>query len=226
MTPNAIIFDTIRPWLDAKGYTPDRVAALDAAIERRVTGKAGVVPATGITPRILGEIVSHEAIVPEAYKDSVGVWTWGVGVTTASGHAVDRYKDNPQAIGKCLEVYAWLLREKYLPDVLAAFKGRELSEAQLCAALSFHYNTGAIKHADWVTSWLEGKPTTAMNEIMNWRSPPEILERRGKERDLFFHGRWSGDGKATVFDVRKPSYSPNWGSARRVDITAELETLA
>lgn len=178
-----------------------------------------------LTIKTLGEIVSHEAIVQEAYKDSVGVWTWGVGVTTKSGHAVERYKDNPQPIKKCLDVYAWLLREKYLPDVQAAFAGRELSEAQLCAALSFHYNTGAIKRADWVESWLAGKVETARTEFMNYRKPPEIIERREKERDLFFDGEWTGDGKVTVFQVRKPSYTPNWGSAKRIDITADLQGI-
>lgn len=32
-----IIFETVRPWLDAKGFTPDRIAALDAAIAGKVT---------------------------------------------------------------------------------------------------------------------------------------------------------------------------------------------
>jgi lysozyme family protein len=31
-----IIFETVRPWLDAKGFTPDRIAALDAAIAGKV----------------------------------------------------------------------------------------------------------------------------------------------------------------------------------------------
>lgn len=31
------VFDTVRPWLDAKGFTPDRIAALDAAIAGEVT---------------------------------------------------------------------------------------------------------------------------------------------------------------------------------------------
>ena len=32
MTDNRAIFDTLRPWLDPQGYTPARIAALDAAI--------------------------------------------------------------------------------------------------------------------------------------------------------------------------------------------------
>ena len=71
-----------------------------------------------LTPRILGEILQHEGLAREAYRDSVGVWTWSVGITDASGHKVARYRDNPQTIGRCLEVFVWLLETRYLPAVL------------------------------------------------------------------------------------------------------------
>lgn len=175
-----------------------------------------------ITVKCMQEIIDHEAIICEAYKDSVGVWTWGVGVTTRSGHAVERYKDNPQPVSKVITIFEWLLREKYAPDVIAAFKGRDLTEAQFTAALSFHYNTGAIRKASWVKSWMAGNVAQARLEIMNYRKPTEIIPRRTKERDLFFDGKWSGTGKATIYQVRKPSYQPSWSSAKRVDITADL----
>jgi hypothetical protein len=44
---NKVIFETVRPWLDAKGFTPERIAALDRAIAERV----GVVAATIPAPR-------------------------------------------------------------------------------------------------------------------------------------------------------------------------------
>ncbi len=47
-------------------------------------------------------------------------------------------------------VYLWLLREKYLPAVLAAFGPHDPTEAQFGAALSFHWNTGATTKADLV----------------------------------------------------------------------------
>lgn len=176
-----------------------------------------------ITERAALELVAHEAIVPEAYRDSVGVWTWGVGVTDASGHAVMRYKDNPQSIADCLRVYVWLLREKYAPAVVAAFKGRALTENQFAAALSFHYNTGAIGRATWVKSFLAGDMVTARAQFLEWKKPAEIIERRKKEAALFFDGVWSANGMATVYPVRKPSYSPDWGGAKRVDIRAAMK---
>lgn len=173
--------------------------------------------------RSLIEIVSHEGIVLEAYKDSVGIWTWGVGVTDASGHKVGRYKDNPQSIKKVLDIYKWLLKNQYLPDVLEAFKGYTLTESQLASALSFHYNTGAIKRASWVKSFLKGDTSKAKREFMNWRSPKEIIKRREAERDLFFDNKWTNNGTATVYtQVNKPSYSPKWSSAKKINLEEEL----
>jgi lysozyme len=178
-----------------------------------------------ITARIANELISHESIVAEAYKDSKGIWTWGVGVTNASGHEVHpRYLDKPQDIRKCLEVYIWLLTQKYLPPVVRAFN-RPLSEAELGAALSFHYNTGAIGKASWVKLVNAGETAKARVAFMLYNKPHEIIERREKERDLFFKGEWSGDGKVNVYPVRRPSYAPNWAKCQRVDVTAEIEGL-
>jgi lysozyme len=223
------IFEAVRQLRRGEGFTLEEVRLLDAAIDQAF-GIAAPAPAPlvshlSLTPKVALELIGHEAIVPEAYKDSVGVWTWGIGVTNASGHSVDRYKDNPQPIERCLEVYLWLLRAKYIPAVVKAFEGFTLTEAQFAAALSFHYNTGAIARAGWVKKFKAGDMAGGRLAFMEWRKPPEIIERRQKECDLFFDGRWSQDGKATVYDVRKPSYSPNWKTARRVDVSAALMRL-
>ena len=179
-----------------------------------------------LTRKTAHEIISHEAIVREAYKDSKGIWTWGIGVTNASGHTVDpRYVDNPQSIKKCLEVYIWLLKLKYIPDVVDAFDGHMLTEAQFAAALSFHFNTGAIKRAGWVTKWKAGAVTAARKAIMEYKRPPEIVPRRTAERNLFFDGIWSGTGKATIWPVKKPSYTPDWAHPSRIDVSGILDEL-
>lgn len=178
-----------------------------------------------LTPRVAMELIGHEAIVQEAYLDSQKVWTWGIGVTNASGHNVDRYKDKPQSIRRCIEVYVWLLREKYIPAVLRAFSGHELTEAQFAAALSFHYNTGAIERAGWVRLFKAGNISGAREAFMEWRRPPEIVNRREKECALFFDGKWSGDGKAMVYPVRKPGYRPDWGKAQRADVVADVAAV-
>ena len=176
-----------------------------------------------LTPRILGEILQHEGLAREAYRDSVGVWTWSVGITDASGHKVARYRDNPQSIKRCLEVFLWLLTTRYLPPVLAAFGAFDPAEHQLAAALSFHYNTGAIARATWLKRFLAGDSQGARTAILDWRRPPEILPRRRCERDLFFDAKWSGDGTMAVYEVAKPGYRPV--RPKRVEIETIIDPL-
>jgi lysozyme len=218
------VFDAVRAARGGKAWTAPDIAILDGALDQLGVPRDGAA-AAGLTVRGALELIGHEAIVREAYKDSVGVWTWGIGVTNASGHNVDRYKDNPQPVAKCLMVFIWLLRARYIPAVEAAFAGHTLSEAQFAAALSFHYNTGAITSADWVKQWKRGEIAQARTAFMNWRNPPEIIPRREKERDLFFDGHWSGDGKANVLPVLKPSYRPDFRHPQRVDVTADVAAL-
>lgn len=171
------------------------------------------------------EIVFHEAIIRQAYKDSKNIWTWGPGITSASGHSVERYIGNPQPMERVLEVYLWLLRTKYVPEVLEAFEGTTLTRAQFTAAVSFHWNTGAIKRASWVRSWKAGKKLLAYEQFLLYKKPPEIIARRKKERDLFFEGKWHNDGRATEYtQVNRKGY-PVWGSAKKVDIRPILRKL-
>lgn len=162
-----------------------------------------------ITPKILTEIASHEGVVREAYKDSTGVWTWGVGITSASGHDVERYIGNPQPMEKVFAVFQQVL-ETYADDVRKAFEGYDLTEAQFGAALSFHWNTGGIFKATWVKHFKEGNIAKAKAAFMNWRRPAEIIPRRREERDLFFDGTWASGGKFVEYSKLRPDYTPDY----------------
>jgi len=176
-----------------------------------------------LTLRVALELAEQEALVREWYKDSEGVGTWSIGITDASGHDVDRYKDNPQPIERCLEVYVWLLRTKYIPDVLRAFTGRSLTESQFAAALSFHYNTGAINRTDWVVLWRQGKIAAARTFLeTHYLNGGDLTKRRDAEAALFFDGVWSQTGEITVWPVKKPSYTPDWSHPQRVDISGDM----
>jgi len=168
------------------------------------------------------ETLSHEGLVRQTYLDSKGVPTWSVGVTSRSGHSVERYYDNPQPMDYCLQVYVWLLRGSYTRDVEAAFKGFTLTKSQFAAALSFHWNTGAIKRAAWVALFKAGKMAQAEAAFMRYSKPPEIMARRKKEADLLFRGRWSNDGRITEYTQVSKSHHIVWSSARRVNIEAAL----
>lgn len=175
-----------------------------------------------LTEKMLLELAEHEGLVLEAYRDSVGVWTWGFGVTDASGHKVERYRGRPSSVLRAIEVFEWLVRTRYLPAVAKAFEGHELTEAQWAAALSFHWNTGAIARASWVRQFRLGRRHEAWLAFMDWARPREIIPRRKAERDLFFDGRWSGDGLVVLYERVRPNGIPDWGSARLIDIRDEV----
>lgn len=179
-----------------------------------------------ITYRVALENASHEAIVRQAYKDSVGVWTWSVGLTNATGHTVTRYKDKPQTMEHCLRIYVWALNN-YADAVRAAFKGIQITEAQFAAALSFHWNTGAINKASWVGMFKRGDMVAAEKSFKSWnkaggREIAGLTSRRAKEADLLFRGKWSNNGTITEYTRVRADYTPDWSSAKRVNIEADL----
>lgn len=177
-----------------------------------------------ITARTALELASHEGLVRQAYKDSVGVWTWSIGITSASGHNVERYIDTPQPLEHCLEIYVWAL-QRYADEVTKAFSPIVLNEHQLAGALSFHWNTGSISKATWVKKWLAGDVTGAKKSFMDWKKPAEIIPRRQKERDLFFDGKWSSDGMSLIIPKVRANYAPDFSSGYRADIRPDLEKI-
>jgi lysozyme len=168
------------------------------------------------------EVASHEAIIRQAYKDSAGVWTWSIGLTSASGHNVERYIGKPQSMQYCLDVYVWALR-RYFREVLEAFDGVKLTRQQAAAALSFHYNTGAIKRASWVSSFKRGDIAAAQRQFMSWSKPAAIIGRRKKEYALFFDGIWSNKGTITEYTALTKARTPKWSSARTRNVMFEMQ---
>lgn len=172
-----------------------------------------------LTPNMVLEVIQHEGLVREAYLDSQSVWTWSIGITSMSGHHVERYRRNPQPLERCLEVAIWLIETKYWPDVVAAFKGAELTEEQGAAALSFHWNTGAIKRASWVKHFLNGNMAQARKAFMSWRKPKEIIPRREAERDLFFGDRELFPSETvTEWTSVGASGKINWSHSKRTEV--------
>lgn len=177
-----------------------------------------------ITTRVALEVASHEGIVRQAYRDSGGTWTWSVGLTGASGHNVEQYIDTPQPMRKCLEVWLMVL-EAYADAVRAAFRGHDLTEAQFAAALSFHWNTGAIARASWVKQWRAGNVGAARAAFMAWNKPAEIVGRRGAECRLFFDGAWSNRGTILEYTRLTGRHTPDWGSGVRRDISGIVAAI-
>ena len=137
-------------------------------------------------------IAKHEGIVPAPYRDSVGVWTYGCGHTAGAGDpdpekmARGMPDDVNAALRRVLDVFAWDL-VKYEKGVNKAFTV-PLEQHEFDAAVSFHYNTGAISKASWVKSFNAGNRTRAIGQMLNWKKPPEIIPRRKGEQNLFANG--------------------------------------
>lgn len=167
------------------------------------------------------EVASHEALIRQTYKDSEGILTWNVGMTNATGHSVERYIGEPASLQHCMNLYAWALT-KYAAGVRKAFAGHKLTKAQFAAALSFHWNTGAIGRATWVKKWKVGNISGARKSFMAWSSPKAIIPRRRKERDLFFDGKWSNNGTMGEYTRLTRRMTPVWASRKQINVRREL----
>jgi lysozyme len=177
-----------------------------------------------LTPRIVAAVAHEEGLVLEAYKDSLGVWTWALGVAETGGHNVRQYKDNPSTVEAAVAASIDIMRTKYLPAVQRAFEGFRLKEHEIAGALSFHWNTGAILRATWVKSWRAGDMDAAMRGYLAYNKPASIIERRKRDADLFFDAKWP-DLRVPLLPVRKPSYTPSFRNSRLVDILPIAEQI-
>lgn len=159
-------------------------------------------------------LVGHEGIVRSRYKDSVGVWTIGVGHTAAAGGL------NPAAYSGTLrmdEVIDLLRKDiaKYEAAVAKAVKV-PLKQHEFDAVVSWHFNTGAVATASWIKKLNAGDRAGALKGIMDWRKPAEIIPRRTAERDLFKTGVYPPP-YANVYPADMNG-KVQWGQGYRVNV--------
>lgn len=141
----------------------------------------------------------EEGVVLRAYRDAVGVWTIGAGLTAASG--VITPKAGMVISGaEATTLLQRALREKYEPTVEVAMS--VTSDASVArpkqhefdAGVSFHWNTGAIRKATWVAAW---KARASRHDIFTrlaaWnkgggRVLPGLVARRKREAEMLLDG--------------------------------------
>jgi lysozyme len=154
-----------------------------------------------ITPQGVLEIAEHEGLVLGPYKDSVGVWTYGVGHTAAADGPDPAKMKRQDTRGwsqaqvememvKALRLFDEDLN-KYEARVAKAVKV-PLKSHEFDALVSFDFNTGGI---------FKAKLTEAINRgdksgdgFMGWIKPKEITKRRQAEMALFCTGRYDANG--------------------------------
>jgi len=137
--------------------------------------------------RGINDLILSEGLVTKAYKDSVGVWTIGVGHTAAAGPPAPKAgmtitrQEAIDLLAKDLGKYEATVN-KVLPDVPQhVFDG----------AVSFHFNTGSIAKATWPKLYKAGKLKEAKSSFLTWNKPPEIIKRRKREAALIFDGTYA-----------------------------------
>lgn len=160
----------------------------------------------------------HEGIVPAPYRDSVGVWTYGIGHTLGAGYPDPEkmLRGMPSSLDAALrDVFDLFRRDvaKYEAAVNRAVKV-PITQAQFDALVSFHYNTGAIGKASLVKRLNAGDVAGAATGFLAWMKPPEIIPRRKAEQELFAKGVYPG-GQVTVWQVSKAG-KVIWNPARRL----------
>lgn len=154
--------------------------------------------------RGLLEIAEHEGIVPAPYKDSVGVWTYGIGHTASAGGLDPREMNSAMpidldaAVTRCVELFREDVR-KYEDRVNRAFTV-PLEQHQFDALVSWDFNTGG---ATW-RSKTTRRPCQLVQQVnsgnlsgdgfMGWLKPPEIRKRRTAEQRLFKTGDYDHNG--------------------------------
>ncbi len=145
-------------------------------------------------------IAMHEGIVPGPYRDSVGVWTFGIGHTAAAG-APDPAKMPRGPSADLARVFAVFRKDlaAYEADVTKAVT-IDLEQQEFDALVSFHFNTGAIGRASLVKKLNAGDRKGAAEGFMAWRKPPQIIERREAEQHLFETGEYP-EGRVPVWGV-------------------------
>lgn len=140
------------------------------------------------------EICAEEGIVIERYKDSIGVWTIGVGVTAAAGADI-----NPKTYrGKITVRHAVDMMEKILPKyekiVRKLLDGKivpqHVFDGLVCAA----YNIGPkFANGELTREYIsqgEYRKALVMWRYSGGRLSPALLARRKREADICETGEY------------------------------------
>ena len=132
-------------------------------------------------------LMEREGCKLKAYKDSVGVWTIGVGHTSAAG--------SPHV--KAGMTITQAKAEIIFTDDVAEFEdgvsnlidGHAIEPHQFDAyvSLAFNIGLGAFASSTTLRQFLAGAHDKAAEAILMWNKPPEIKSRRRGEHQQFLN---------------------------------------
>lgn len=164
-------------------------------------------------------LISHEGIVLSKYRNSVGVWTLGVGHTKSAGNPDPATFQGELMLGEAIGLFRHDIM-KYEAQVAKAVTV-PLKQHEFDALVSFHYNTGAIGKASFVKKLNAGDRAGAIKGIMDWKKPAEIIPRRTAERDMFRDGKYPAP-YANLYPATKAG-KVEWSKGKRIDLRTIME---
>jgi lysozyme len=141
------------------------------------------------------KLIKREGFKTRAYKDSVGVWTIGVGHTSAAGEP----RVTPGLTISKAQVDEILSRDlvQYETAVRSAVRV-PLTQGQFDALVSFCFNigVGGFKGSTVVKRLNAGDYKGAADAMLLWNKPKEIIGRRKSERAQFLAATGKAGGDA------------------------------
>lgn len=170
------------------------------------------------------ELIGHEGIALSKYKDSVGVWTVGIGATkTEIPSIADWPLSRTITVQEAFDLFGRSIVQ--YEDAVNKALTITVPQYQFDALVSWCYNVGT----GWTRPIYDKKgnmirdmatvlrlvnqgapPNDLRNAMLMFRKPPEIISRRTKEANLLSYGVYSNGGKATLFPISSsgnPVYS-------------------
>lgn len=152
-------------------------------------------------------LIEREAVKTEAYKDSVGVWTIGVGHTSAAGPP----KVTPSlkiTRAEALEIFARDL-QKYERTVRATIlEPMEQHEFDAFVSICYNIGQGGFARSTFAKKFNAKDKAGCATAIMQWNKPPEITSRRRGEQAQF----------STPYSVAAPQARVNTGKQKAAPV--------
>lgn len=170
----------------------------------------------------------HEHVVLRAYRDVVGVWTVGAGLTAASG-VVKPKAGMVLTREEASRLLQLALRRNYEPAVAKAMPGAKQHEFD--AGVSFHFNTGAIAKATWVKRWrAKAAASVIRGGMLAWnkgggRVLPGLTRRREDEARMLLEGRYPVTAPQSKPAEGRAVWALELTLAERARVGAELHRL-
>jgi lysozyme len=132
-------------------------------------------------------LMNNEGVILHPYRDSVGIWTIGVGCTYWEDGSKVKEGDAPITLERAMELFKSILKHYEL--AVYTNTRDDINQNQFDSLVSLTYNIGinGFKNSTLLKQInLIGSEDSIREAFLMWKKPPEILGRRKREVELYF----------------------------------------